>query len=157
MNLDGVNWKKLGLVADDRGCLTAIEGAHDVSFEIKRIFYMHDVVKGNDRGGHAHIDTDQLAVAVHGSVKIIVSDGRESRQFLLDHPGWGLTLPRMTWTKLVEFSEGAVCLVLASTHYDRGKSIRTWDDYLAARGISAGPEPDPGSMLHHPDHLSHRS
>lgn len=150
MKISDIKWINLNSVCDDRGCLTAIEGSQEVPFEIKRVFYMHDVVKGADRGGHAHRDTDQFAVAVHGSLKIVVSDGVDSRLVILDAPGWGVTLPRMTWTSLFEFSEGAVCLVLSSTHYDRSKSIRTWSEYLAERRLTECLEHKTGALLVRP-------
>jgi dTDP-4-dehydrorhamnose 3,5-epimerase-like enzyme len=150
LKISDIHWINLNSVCDDRGCLTAIEGGQTVPFDIKRVFYMHDVTKGADRGGHAHRDTDQLAVAVNGSLKIVVSDGVDSRLVLLDDPGWGITLPRLTWTTLFDFSDGAVCLVLSSTNYDRSKSIRTWSDYLTARGLPACHEPKTGALLSRP-------
>lgn len=150
MKVSDISWINLHSVCDDRGCLTAIEGSQAIPFEVKRVFYMHNVVQGAGRGGHAHRDTDQFAVAVHGSLKIVVSDGLESRLVILDNPGWGITLPRLTWTSLIDFSEGAVCLVLASTHYDRLKSIRTWQEYLAERGIPECPEITTVPMLKRP-------
>jgi dTDP-4-dehydrorhamnose 3,5-epimerase-like enzyme len=150
MKISDITWINLNSACDDRGCLTAIEAEQSIPFSVKRVFYMHDVVQGADRGGHAHRDTDQFAVAVHGSLKIIVSDGTESRLVVLDNPGWGVTLPRLTWTSLVDFSEGAVCLVLASTHYDRSKSIRTWSEYLAERGAPECQEVTTGPVLVRP-------
>lgn len=150
MKISDITWINLRSVCDDRGCLTAIEGGKMIPFEVKRVFYMHNVVQGADRGGHAHRDTDQFAVAVHGSLKIIISDGLDSCTVILDNPGWGITLPRLTWTSLVDFSDGAVCMVLASTHYDRSKSIRTWSEYLAVRGVSPRPEVTTGLVLNQP-------
>lgn len=151
MNISDITWINLNSVCDDRGCLTAIEGGMLIPFEIKRVFYMHDVIQGADRGGHAHRDTDQFAVAVHGSLRIIVSDGMEFRSVILDNPGWGIVLPRMTWTSLVDFSDGAVCMVLASTHYDRSKSIRNWPEYLTERGVPHCPEIKTGPVLCRPE------
>jgi dTDP-4-dehydrorhamnose 3,5-epimerase-like enzyme len=151
MNIYDIRWINLNSVCDDRGCLTAIEGEEMIPFAIKRVFYMHSVKNGSNRGGHAHRDTDQFAVAVHGSLKIIVSNGSESRSVILDNPGWGITLPRMTWTSLVDFSDDAVCMVLASTHYDRSKSIRTWSEYLVERGVQQCPEVMAGSVLCRPE------
>ena len=150
MEISEIKWIKLNCVCDPRGSLTAIEGNQEVPFEIKRVFYMHDVVRGADRGGHAHRDTDQFAVAVHGSLKIIVSNGVDSRLVILDTPGWGVTLPRMTWTCLFDFSEGAVCLVLSSTHYDRSKSIRSWPEYLVERSLQECLEHKTGALLVRP-------
>jgi len=128
--LNGVRWIDLPAVTDARGTLTAIEATRDVPFEIRRIFYMHHIV--SDRGGHAHRDTDQVVIGISGRHVIEVKDATRSLRFVLDDPNKGLYLPRMTFTSLMEFSPGAVALVLASTHYDRSRSLRTFEDYLAA-------------------------
>ena len=130
--LEGVRWIDLPAMADDRGTLTAVEAGLDIPFEIRRVFYMHHVIA--DRGGHAHRDTDQVVIGIAGRHVIEVSDERRCLRFVLDDPNKGLFLPRMTFTSLKEFSAGAVSLVLASTHYDRSRSIRTFEDYLAVLG-----------------------
>ncbi|HOU36138.1 MAG TPA: FdtA/QdtA family cupin domain-containing protein [Candidatus Omnitrophota bacterium] len=128
--LNDVRMIDLPSVRDARGVLTSIESGIDTPFEIKRIFYMHHIV--SDRGGHAHTDTDQVIVASYGSFKVEISDGTDSRSFVLDDAQKGLYVPRMIFIKLSDFSPGAVCTVLASTHYDIKRSIRTWEDYLKA-------------------------
>lgn len=128
--LDGVRWIELPAVADSRGTLTAIEATRDVPFEIRRIFYMHHVTA--ERGGHAHRDTDQVVIGISGRHVIEVRDATRSLRFVLDDPSRGLYLPRMTFTNLLEFSPDAVSLVLASTHYERSRSLRSFDEYLAA-------------------------
>jgi dTDP-4-dehydrorhamnose 3,5-epimerase-like enzyme len=133
--LADVRWYELQSVADERGRLTVVEGERHIPFPIARVFYVHDVVGGVDRGAHAHRDTDQLAMAVSGSLKIDVSDGIETRSYELVRPDRGLYLPRMIWVRLYDFSPGAVCLVLASTPYDAARSIRTWAEYLRHRGL----------------------
>lgn len=115
-------------VNDSRGVLTSVESGIDIPFEIKRIFYMHHIV--TDRGGHAHTDTDQVIIASYGSFRVDISDGTRSKKYVLDDAQKGLYVPRMIFVKLYEFSQGAVCTVLSSTHYDMKKSIRTWEDYL---------------------------
>ncbi len=132
----GVCWVELPSAADERGVLTSIESGQSIPFEIRRVFYMHHVVA--DRGGHAHRDTDQVVIAVAGSHRLEVSDGAHSATFEMTDPTRGLYIPRMTYTRLHDFSPGAVCLVLASTHYDRSRSIRTREDYLRAIQGRAG-------------------
>src|SRR5690606_14220445 len=127
--LSEVRWIDLPAVTDERGTLTAIEASRDVPFDIQRIFYMHHVVA--DRGGHAHRDTEQVVIGIAGRHVIEVKDGVDTLTFVLDDPNKGLYLPRMTFTNLLDFSAGAVSLVLASTHYDRHQSIRTFAEYLA--------------------------
>ena len=128
--LEDVRWVNLPSSKDVRGVLTSIEGGEDSPFEIKRVFYMHNIA--SDRGGHAHRDTDQIVVSMSGSFKMDLSDGLVNRTYTMDDPTRGIYTPRMVFIKLYDFSPGAVCMVLASTHYDRSKSIRTWDEYLVA-------------------------
>jgi len=115
-------------IKDPRGCLSSIEATMDIPIEIKRIFYMHHVVA--DRGGHAHIDTDQVIIAISGALKIRLFDGVNSVEYVMDDCAKGLYVPRLTFTELYDFSPDAVCLVLASTHYDMKKSLRNMNDYL---------------------------
>jgi dTDP-4-dehydrorhamnose 3,5-epimerase-like enzyme len=129
-SINELSWKSLASVVDARGILTSIESHIDIPFEIKRIFYMHHI--NSDRGGHAHTDTDQVVIAISGSFKIELFDGIDRVAFLMDDPTKGLYIPRMLFIELTEFSDNAVCLVLASTHYDIKKSIRNIDDYKNA-------------------------
>ncbi len=119
----------LKTIADGRGTLTAIEGAQDIPFEIRRVFYMHHV--SSNRGGHAHIDTDQVLIPAHGSLRVRLTCGRESREYLMDDCTKGLFIPRLYFTEMEGFTPETVCLVLSSTHYDMGRSLRSKEAYLA--------------------------
>lgn len=121
---------KFHTISDSRGVLTSIEGdGNDIPIEIKRIFYMHHVV--DNRGGHAHIDTDQVLICVSGSFKLKVFDGVNSQEFMMDNCTRGIFIPRLIFTDMYDFSSDAVCLVLANTHYDMGKSLRSMDAYMS--------------------------
>lgn len=116
-------------VADPRGCLTSIEAeCREIPIEVKRVFYMHHVTE--DRGGHAHIDTDQVIIPVSGSFRLRLSDGREQKEIVMDDCTKGVYVPRLTFTDLIDFTPDAVCLVLANTHYDMGKSLRSYEAYM---------------------------
>ncbi len=128
LGLHAVTWMDLPSVGDPRGVLTSIESGLDIPFDIKRVFIMHHITA--PRGGHAHRDTDQVLVAAAGSFSLDVSDGGCCRTFTLDDPTRGLYTPRMIFLELYDFSADAVCLVLANTHYDMSRSIRSWEDYL---------------------------
>lgn len=119
----------LKTITDTRGSLTAVEGAKDIPFEIKRIFYMHHV--SSDRGGHAHIDTDQVLIPIHGSLKVKLFDGKETEEYMMDDSTKGLYIPRLYFTDMYDFAPETVCLVLSSTHYDMGKSLRSMDAYMS--------------------------
>ena len=128
-SLEHVKWIKLPSNSDNRGVLTSIESNIDTPFSIKRIFYMHHII--SDRGGHAHTETDQIIIAISGSFKIDLFDGIGKQTFKVNNPTKGLYIPRMIFLKMSHFSKNAVCLVLASTHYDITKSIRKWEDYIS--------------------------
>jgi dTDP-4-dehydrorhamnose 3,5-epimerase-like enzyme len=130
LNLNEVKWIDLPSNVDNRGVLTSIESAVDIPFAINRLFYMHHIVA--DRGGHAHRDTDQVVIAISGRFKMDLSDGTTTITFDLDDPKRGIYIPRMIFIRMYDFSPGAVCCVLASTHYDIKKSIRSWEDYKKA-------------------------
>ena len=119
----------LKTITDSRGSLTAIEGALDIPFEIKRIFYMHHV--SSDRGGHAHIDTDQVLIPINGSLRVTLFNGKEYEEYVMDDNTKGLYIPRLYFTNMYEFTHETVCLVLSSTHYDMGRSLRSMDAYMA--------------------------
>lgn len=113
---------------DPRGSLTAVEGSQDISFEIKRIFYMHHV--SADRGGHAHIDTDQVLIPICGSLKVKLFNGKETEVYIMDDCTKGLYIPRLYFTDMYDFAPETVCLVLSSTHYDMGRSLRSMEAYM---------------------------
>jgi len=112
---------------DERGSLTVVEGGMDIPFELKRIYYLHNV-KGN-RGEHAHTITEQVLIATSGSFNIDLTDGKNSITYTLDNAGQGLFIPVMVYHKLYNFSPDAVCLVLSSTHYQPTELIKTWKDF----------------------------
>lgn len=127
-NLERVRIIDLPSNYDNRGILTSIEASYDIPLDILRIFYMHHITA--DRGGHAHIDTDQVVIPIYGSFKVTIFDGENTLTYTLDEATKGLYIPRLLFTDLYDFSPGAVCLVLANTHYDINKSLRNKQDYM---------------------------
>ena len=132
--LKGVRWVDLPVVTDHRGELTIV-GHDDIPFSVSRLFWVHRVPGKIERGGHAHRVTEQFILAVSGSFGLDLTDGRETRHFVLDDPNRGIYVPPMVWDRLHDFSADAVCLVLASTQYAQSDYIRNWDDFLAASRV----------------------
>jgi hypothetical protein len=138
LGLSAIRWIALPHVTDARGTLTSVESGIDIPFEIRRVFYVHRVV-APERGGHAHRDTQQVLVALCGALSVDVSDGQRHETHRLDDPDRGLYVPPMVYTRLHDFSKGAVLLVLADTHYDASRSLRSWEDFARAVGAGAAP------------------
>lgn len=128
--LDMVRWINIPSHSDSRGVLTAVESGQDIPFEIRRVYMLHHIV--DERGGHAHRDTQQLVIANSGSFEIVLSDGTNSRSFLLDDPTRGLLIGSMLYIRMKSFTPDVRAVIIASTHYDCARSIRSWDDYLTA-------------------------
>ena len=123
-------------ITDPRGNLTVAEGLDKVPFEIKRAYWVYDVPAGESRGGHAHKRLYQLVVALSGSFTVTLDDGRERQTVLLNHPWQGLLIETNTWRTLDDFSSGAVCLVLASEHFEEEDYIYDYDEFLRYVGCS---------------------
>jgi len=115
---------------DARGFLSAMETEAEVPFPIRRIYYVYGVAPPFERGGHAHPDTDQLLVCLHGTMRVYLRDALHCATYDLARPSLGLFIPAMIWARLYDFTPETVCLAAASTHYDPPKVIRDWDEYL---------------------------
>lgn len=121
---------ELPKISDPRGNLSFIEGGQHIPFNINRVYYLYDVPGGSDRGSHAHKELHQFIVAMSGSFDVVLSDGKDSQRFHLNRSYYGLYVCPMMWRHLDNFSSGAVCMVLASAHYDEADYIRDYAQYL---------------------------
>ena len=123
----------LNKVHNRAGNITIIEGSRSVPFEIKRIYYLYDIPGGEDRGGHAHRELSQLIVAASGSYNVLLDDGINKKIVTLNRPDYALLIVPGIWRNLMEFSSGAICLVLASELFDLDDYIRSYDNFLNYR------------------------
>jgi WxcM-like, C-terminal len=128
--LDAIRWVALPSHRDARGVLTAVESGIDVPFDIRRVYFLHDIA--GDRGGHAHRETWQVVAAINGRCELVLSNGTEERSFVLDDPARGLFLGPMLFIRMRDFTPGTIVLVMASTHYDKTRSVRSWEEYREA-------------------------
>lgn len=119
-------------IHDPRGDLTFVEGGKHVPFEIARVYYLYNVPVDSERGGHAHRDLEQVIFALSGSFRIKLDDGANKSEFWLRDPRKGLYVNRMIWREMDAFSQGAVCMVLASHPYDESDYFRDYSEFLAA-------------------------
>ena len=115
------------------GNLTVVENGDPIPFDIKRVYYLYDIPGGEERGGHAHRTLRQLLVAISGCFDVVVNDGTHERRITLNRPYQGLLIVPGIWRVLDNFSSGAVCLCIASEHYDENDYIRDFDDFIAEK------------------------
>lgn len=114
---------------DERGQLVALEEYKDIPFRIKRVYYMYDTKEGVVRGCHAHKKLQQILICIHGSCRIKLDNGKETKVILLEKPYEGLYVSNAMWREMYDFSKDAVLMVLASELYDESDYIRNYDEF----------------------------
>lgn len=117
-------------IKNREGNITPVENNEKIPFAVKRIFYLYDIPGGESRGGHAHKSCQQLLIAASGSFEVLLDDGYTKRQVLLNRPDIALHIPNELWASELNFSSGAICLVLASHEFEAADYIRDYNEYL---------------------------
>lgn len=123
---------QLPQIHDPRGDLTFVEGDNHIPFNIARVYYLYNVPVDSERGGHAHRDLQQVVFALSGSFRMTIDDGVTKSEYWLRDPRKGLYISKMVWREMDAFSQGAVCMVLASHRYDEQDYFRNYDDFLSS-------------------------
>jgi dTDP-4-dehydrorhamnose 3,5-epimerase-like enzyme len=123
---------KIPVIEDVRGNLGVIQSGF-LPFEFKRVYYLFDVPSNAFRGGHSHINQQEILIALSGSFEVVVNDGTKRQSYLLNKPNVGLLIPTGIWRELENFSSGAVCLVLASDVFIEEDYIRDFDEFLKSK------------------------
>ena len=123
---------RLPVISDPRGDLTFVEGENHVPFSIARVYYLYNVPVDSERGGHAHRALQQVVFALSGSFRLRIDTGSEITDYWLRDPRQGVLIDRLIWREMDSFSQGAVCMVLASHPYDEADYIRDYAAFKAA-------------------------
>ena len=118
-------------IFDERGELTVLEGARQLPFEVRRVFYVNNP-KG-ERGNHAHKKLIELLIPMSGSLKVELDDGHTRQNFSLVSDSTGLIIPPMVWARQYDFSSDCSYLVLASMKYSESDYLRNYSDFTRMR------------------------
>jgi len=121
-------------IGDRQGYITAINNLVEIPFDVNRVFYLYDIPGGESRGAHSHKECHQFLVAASGSFEVLLDDGTTKRQVQLNKPDMGLHIPPGIWASEINFSSGAICLVMASHNYNEQDYIRDYSKYIAYVG-----------------------
>ena len=113
-----------------KGELVVIEGDSRIPFDIKRVYYMYNISKEESRGFHAHKDLLQIAICITGSCTMLLDDGLNKENQILNSPKQGLLIDKMIWHEMHNFSDDCVLLILAADFYDESDYIRNYDDFI---------------------------
>ena len=125
-----VTIKEFNVLGDYRGQLVALEENRNIPFDLKRVFYIFGTQEGVSRGNHSHYKTKQFLVAVNGSCKVTLDNGKEKETFDLNKPNLGLFQDALIWGSMHDFSSDCVLMVLADEHYDESDYITDYNKFL---------------------------
>lgn len=135
-NIDDCRLIDLPKISRYEGNITPVYNNLHIPFDIARIYYLYDIPGGETRGGHAHKELQQLIISVMGSFDVVLDDGFRKKTVSLNRAYYGLYLPTLVWRELINFSSGAICLVLASMPYDENEYIRDYGNFLKQKEAS---------------------
>ena len=127
-----LGWKlnKFTVASDTRGDLLAIEFDGQLPFVPKRFFATYNVPPLVIRGEHAHINCEQILVALAGEIRVRLDDGFQTQEFILDDPSIGLFVPKLTWGTQESLTSHSILGVFASHAYDELDYLRIYDQFL---------------------------
>ena len=128
--IDDVRKIDLPKFLDARGNLSFAEQNNHIPFEIKRTYWIYDVPGGEDRGGHAFRENQEVIIALSGAFDVVVDDGKEKKTFRLDSSYYGLYIPKGLWRTIENFSTNAFALEFGSVPYSEDDYIRDYDEFL---------------------------
>ena len=126
----GAKLCRLPVIRDLRGSLLAAEYGKDIPFTPQRVFTIFDVPSKEIRGEHAHKELHQVLACVRGNCSVMLDNGKNTADVLLNSPDLGLYIGPMIWATQYNYSADAVLLVLASAGYDPDDYIRDYSDFI---------------------------
>lgn len=125
-----VEYVSVQTLGDERGRLNVLEAGRHVPFAVKRIYYLTATQSGIARGFHAHRELEQVAVCVAGECRMLLNDGKNVENVVLNSPDKVVRIRKMIWHEMHDFSPDCVLLVMANDHYDEGDYIRDYDVFM---------------------------
>jgi dTDP-4-dehydrorhamnose 3,5-epimerase-like enzyme len=118
---------------DERGAISVMD--KELPFQVKRVFWLHHIQEGKDRGAHALLDSSEIIVAVHGSFIVDLDDTENRTSVLLDNPSIGLIIRPGVWFRTHSYKDDGVSLILAEEEYARDKYTYDYEEYKKLRSL----------------------
>jgi hypothetical protein len=115
---------------EEIGYISVAQAFSNVPFEIRRVYWIYQTPETIERGNHAHKNSFQLLICLHGEITITLENQqRKIFEFVLNNPNQGLLIPNYYWRKL-KFQNNAIGICLSSSNYDESDYMRDYNDFL---------------------------
>lgn len=113
----------------DECSLCFIQTPGNLSFPIKRVYFISMANTKYSRGFHAHKKTQQAIFCIQGSIRLLLDDGKKKEEIILDKPNIGVFLDKMIWHEMKNFKKNTILLILASEIFDEADYIRDYEQF----------------------------
>ena len=130
MTVNDVRLIDLPKFLDARGNLSFAENFQHIPFEITRTYWIYDVPGGEDRGGHAFKENQEVVIALSGAFDVVVDDGTHKKIFNLNRSYYGLYIPKGLWRTMENFSTNSFALEFGSEYYNASDYVRNYDEFI---------------------------
>ena len=98
-------------------------------FEVKRVFYVSDVPKGDVRGKHAHRRNKQILICISGVIEVKLNTGTKIETTVL-HEGESIFVDMLVWDEQKYCTGNDILLSLCSEEYDEKDYIRNYNYFI---------------------------
>ncbi|MCJ2073103.1 aminotransferase class I/II-fold pyridoxal phosphate-dependent enzyme [Methylobacterium sp. J-030] len=129
------------MIVSTQGNLGVLEASKQIGFAVKRIYFLTDLPKDAQRGGHAHKSLVQCFVCLKGEVTLEISKSSKKDSIKLKDYRKAVIVPPGCWRDLKDFTDDCVLLVLASEEYDEHDYIRNYDQFILWQANNEGNKP----------------
>lgn len=125
----GVTLHELPSSIDLQGSLAIGELGGALPFQPKHFFAVFDVPNRKVQSALAHKDLEQFLVCLKGNCSLLVDDGNNREEILMNSPRIGAHISPMVWVVQYKFSSDALLLALTSETDNVGSAICDYDEY----------------------------
>ena len=130
ISVKGVEIIKLKSYSDIRGNISVANFDEEIPFEPKRFYMVSEVPSKETKGQFALKTCQQFITCARGSCHILVDDGKNRQEILLNSPNIGVYIHPKVWVTQYKYSEDALLVVFASEQYNPEDYIRNYSDFL---------------------------
>ena len=126
-------WLSIAAIKDGYdGTLSVAEASKTIPFEIKRVYYIYNLVHHDNviRGKHAHKKLQQALFCINGSCSVSLNDGTGQQEIELTEPNKGIYVGPGVWSTISNFRNNCILLVFASDFFSEADYIRDFKEFL---------------------------